>query len=76
MGSTKVFRFFSAFGVPWNDKQNLQDIYACFQQARTEEKIQLLTGHMVKISFGNDRVRTEPWLIRCFRHANVQDVAE
>ena len=76
MGSTKVFRFFSAFGVPWDAKQNLQDIYTCFQQAKTLEKIQLLTGHMVKISFGNDRVRTEPWLIRCFRHANVQDIAE
>ena len=76
MGSTKVFRYFSAFGVPWDDKQNLQDIHACFQSARTLQKIQLLTGHMVKISFGNDRVRTEPWLIRCFRHANVQDVAE
>ena len=76
MGSTKVFRYFSAFGVPWDAEQNLQDIHACFQSARTLQKIQLLTGHMVKISFGNDRVRTEPWLIRCFRHANVQDVAE
>ena len=76
MGSTKVFRYFSAFGVPWDADQNLLDIHACFQSARKLQKIQLLTGHMVKISFGNDRVRTEPWLIRCFRHANVQDVAE
>ena len=76
MGSTKVFRYFSAFGVPWDANQNLQDIYACFQEAWTLQRIQLMTGHMVKISFGNDRVRTEPWLIRCFRHANVQDVAE
>ena len=76
MGSTKVFRYFSAFGVPWDAEQNLQDVYAMFHAARTLQKIQLLTGHMVKISFGNDRVRTEPWLIRCFRHANVQDIAE
>ena len=76
MGSTKVFRYFSAFGVPWDAEQNLQDVYAMFQAARKLQKIQLLTGHMVKISFGNDRVRTEPWLIRCFRHANVQDIAE
>ena len=76
MGSTKVFRYFSAFGVPWDAEQNLQDVYAMFQGAQTFQRIQLLTGHMVKISFGNDRVRTEPWLIRCFRHANVQDVAE
>jgi hypothetical protein len=76
MGSTKVFRYFSAFGVPWDDKQNLQDIHACFQSAWTLQKIQLLTGHMVKIPIGNGRVRKEPWLIRCFRHGNVQDVAE
>ena len=76
MGSTKVFRYFSAFGVPWDADQNLLDIHACFQSARTLEKIQLLTGHMVKISLADGRVRTEPWLIRCFRHANVQDVAE
>ena len=76
MGSTKVFRYFSAFGVPWKSNQNLQDVYAMFHEARTLQRIQLMTGHMVKISFGNDRVRTEPWLIRCFRHANVQDVAE
>ena len=76
MGSTKVFRYFSAFGVPWDDKQNLQDVYAMFHAAPTLERLQLMAGHMVKISFGNDRVRTEPWLIRCFRHANVQDVAE
>ena len=76
MGSTKVFRYFSAFGVPWDAEQNLLDIHACFQSARTLQKIQLLTGHMVKISLADGRVRTEPWLIRCFRHANVQDVAE
>ena len=76
MGSTKVFRYFSAFGVPWDAEQNLQDVYAMFHAARKLQRIQLLTGHMVKISFGNDRVRTEPWLIRCFRHANVQDIAE
>jgi hypothetical protein len=76
MGSTKVFRYFSAFGVPWDDKQNLQDVYAMFHAAPTLERIQLTTGHMVKISLADGRVRTEPWLIRCFRHANVQDVAE
>ena len=76
MGSTKVFRYFSAFGVPWDADQNLLDIHACFQSARKLQKIQLLTGHMVKISLADGRVRTEPWLIRCFRHANVQDVAE
>jgi hypothetical protein len=76
MGSSKVFRYFSAFGVPWDAEQNLQDVYAMFHAARKLQRIQLLTGHMVKISFGNDRVRTEPWLIRCFRHANVQDIAE
>ena len=76
MGSTKVFRYFSAFGVPWDDEAKPAGHLCLLPEARTLEKIQLLTGHMVKISFGNDRVRTEPWLIRCFRHANVQDVAE
>ena len=75
MGSTKVFRYFSAFGVPWDPNQNLQDVYAMFHAAPILGRLQLMAGHMVKISFGNDRVRTEPWLIRCFRHANVQDVA-
>ena len=41
-----------------------------------EDLVHMKAGHLVKISFGNDRVRTEPWLIRCFRHANVHEVAE
>ena len=74
MGSSKVFRYFSAFGVPWDKNQNLEDVYAMFHAAPILGRLQLLTGHMVKISLADGRVRTEPWLIRCFRHANVQDV--
>jgi len=76
MGNKKVYRFWSAWGVPWDEEQNLQDVFKMYDGARADEKIQLKAGHMVKISFGNDRVRTEPWMIRCFRHENVDHVAE
>ena len=76
MGAKKVFRYFSAMAVRWTVNQDMADFKAAFFDAETEDLVHMKAGHLVKISFGNDRVRTEPWLIRCFRHANVHDVAE
>ena len=76
MGAKKVFRYFSAMAVRWKVDQDMADFKVAFADAETEDLVHMKAGHLVKISFGNDRVRTEPWMIRCFRHANVHDVAE
>ena len=76
MGAKKVFRYFSAMAVRWKVDQDMADFKEAYAGADKEDLVHMKAGHLVKISFGNDRVRTEPWLIRCFRHANVHDVAE
>ena len=76
MGAKKVFRYFSAMAVRWTVDQDMADFKEAYYTAEKEHLVHMKAGHLVKISFGNDRVRTEPWLIRCFRHANVHDVAE
>ena len=76
MGAKKVFRCFSAMGVRWKDGQNHADFKLACVEAEKEDLVHMKAGHLVKVSFGNDRVRTEPWMIRCFRHANVKEVAE
>ena len=76
MGANKVFRYFSAMAVRWTVNQDMADFKEAYEGAEKEDLVHMKAGHLVKISFGNDRVRTEPWLIRCFRHANVHDVAE
>ena len=76
MGAKKVFRYFSAMAVRWKADQDMADFKVAFDDADKEDLVHMKAGHLVKISFGNDRVRTEPWMIRCFRHANVHDVAE
>ena len=76
MGAKKVFRYFSAMAVRWKVDQDMADFKEAYADADKEDLVHMKAGHLVKISFGNDRVRTEPWLIRCFRHANVHDVAE
>ena len=76
MGAKKVFRYFSAMAVRWKVDQDMADFKVAYAGADKADLVHMKAGHLVKISFGNDRVRTEPWLIRCFRHANVHDVAE
>ena len=76
MGAKKVFRYFSAMAVRWKVDQDMADFKVAYEDADKEDLVHMKAGHLVKISFGNDRVRTEPWLIRCFRHANAHDVAE
>ena len=76
MGAKKVFRYFSAMAVRWKVDQDMADFKEAYAQAGKADLVHMKAGHLVKISFGNDRVRTEPWLIRCFRHANVHEVAE
>ena len=79
MGAKKVFRYFSAMGARWDIDQNHADFRLACSEAdldHTDRLVHLKAGHLVKVSFGNDRVRTEPWMIRCFRHANVKEVAE
>ena len=76
MGAKKVFRYFSAMAVRWTVNQDMADFKEAYAGAEKEDLVHMKAGHLVKISFGNDRVRTEPWMIRCFRHANVHDVAE
>ena len=76
MGANKVFRYFSAMAVRWTVNQDMADFKEAYDSAEKEDLVHMKAGHLVKISFGNDRVRTEPWLIRCFRHANVHEVAE
>ena len=76
MGAKKVFRYFSAMAVRWKADQDMADVTEAYADADKADLVHLKAGHLVKISYGNDRVRTEPWMIRCFRHANVHDVAE
>ena len=76
MGNKKTYRFWSAWGVKWAADQNMTDAKSTWETA-LESHLQLMkAGHLVRVSFGNDRVRNEPWMIRCFRMAHVQDVAE
>ena len=76
MGAKKAFRYFSAMAVRWKVDQDMADFKEAYAEADKEDLVHMKAGHLVKISFGNDRVRTEPWMIRCFRHANVHEVAE
>ena len=76
MGANKVFRYFSAMCVRWKVDQDMADFKEAYAGADKADLVHMKAGHLVKISFGNDRVRTEPWMIRCFRHANVHEVAE
>ena len=76
MGANKVFRYFSAMAVRWKADQDMADFTEAYADADTEDLVHMKAGHLVKISFGNDRVRTEPGLVRCFRQASVHDVAE
>ena len=76
MGAKKVFRYFSAMAVRWTVNQDMADFKEAYDSEEKEDLVHMKAGHLVKISFVNDRVRTEPWLIRCFRHANAHDVAE
>ena len=76
MGAKKVFRYFSAMAVRWKVDQDMADFKEAYAGADKADLVHMKAGHLVKISFGNDRVRTEPWLIRCFRHANASEVAE
>ena len=76
MGGKKVFRHFSAWGARWSVDQDMTDVKVAFQKAEETDVVHMKAGHLVKVSFGNDRVRNEPWMIRCFRHANVVEVAE
>ena len=76
MGKKKNLRYFSAWGARWTVDQGMADVKQAYLQATEVDMVHLKAGHLVKASFGNDRVRNEPWMIRCFRHANVFEVAE
>ena len=76
MANSKVFRYHNAFTFTFNENDNFADMKALFAETDSDEWGEMMAGHMVKISFGNDRLRAEPWLIRCFRHSNVAEVAE
>ena len=76
MGKKKNLRYFSAWGPRWTVEQDMTDVKQACLKAPESDMVCLKAGHLVKVSFGNDRVRNEPWMIRCFRHANVFEVAE
>ena len=76
MGKKKNLRYFSAWGPRWTVEQDMTDVKQAYLKAPESGMVYLKAGHLVKVSFGNDRVRNEPWMIRCFRHANVFEVAE
>ena len=76
MGNKKTYRFWSAWGVKWAADQNMAGAKSTWQCAPEDHVLMLKAGHLVRVSFGNDRVRNEPWMIRCFRQANVFEVAE
>ena len=76
MSNSKVFRYHSAFTLTFNEGDNFADMKALFKETHPDEWGEMMAGHMVKISFGNDRLRAEPWMIRCFCHSNVAEVAE
>ena len=76
MSNSNVFRYHSAHSLIFEEDQNFSDMKALFDETHPDEWDEMMAGHMVKISFGNDRLRAEPWMIRCFRHSNVAEVAE
>ena len=76
MGKKKNLRYFSAWGPRWTVEQDMTGVKQAYLNAPESDMVYLKAGHLVKVSFGNDRVRNEPWMIRCFRHANVFEVAE
>ena len=76
MGNKKTHRFFSAWGVVWGIDQCMTGAKSNWQTAPKENIIVMKAGHLVRAPFGNDRVRNEPWMIRCFSVAHVQGVAE
>ena len=78
MGNKKTHRFWSAWGVKWTADQNMTDAKSTWhwQSAPEDHVVYMKAGRLVRASFGNDRVRNEPWMIKCFRVAHVQDVAE
>ena len=41
----------------------MSDFKVAYADADKEDLVHMKAGHLVKISFGNDRVRTEPWMI-------------
>ena len=76
MGNKETYRFFSAWGVIWGADQCMTGAKSNWQAAPESHMLMLKAGHLVRAPFGNDRVRNEPWMIRCFRVAHVQGVAE
>ena len=75
MSNSNVFRYHSAYSLIFDEDQNFADMKALFEGADCELWDEMMAGHMVKISCGPD-LRPEPWMIRCFRHSNVAEVAE
>ena len=75
MSNSNVFRYHSAYSLIFDEDQNFADMKALFEETDCELWDEMRAGHMVKISLGPD-LRPEPWMIRCFRHSNVAEVAE
>ena len=75
MSKGDVFRYHSAWSLNFDEDQNFADMKALFEETDCELWDEMMAGHMVKISCGPD-LRPEPWMIRCFRHSNVAEVAE
>ena len=76
MGKKKNLRYFSAWGPRLTVEQGMTGARMRCLAAPENEMVYLKAGHLVKAPFGNGCVRNEPWVIRCFRVANVQGVAE
>ena len=75
MSNSNVFRYHSAYSLIFDEDQNFADMKALFEETDRELWDEMMAGHMVKISCGPD-LRPEPWMIRCFCHSNVTEVAE
>ena len=55
------------YSLEWSVDQGLVDVELNWKHGRSTKKITLLAGHLVKVTHGQNKCRTEPWMIRDFR---------
>ena len=63
----RVYRYLSVYSLEWHVEQNHWDVTLNWKAGRSPKKIVLNAGHLVKVSHGQNKCRTEPWMIRAFR---------
>ena len=66
-GNKRVYRYLSVYSLEWSVDQNLVNVELNWKHGRSTKRITLVAGHLVKVTHGQNKCRTEPWMIRAFR---------